>query len=577
MTLQDAAATLTDCIAAVDRLPSSCEPEFLRIGNDLVAAVGTLDRMQAQMQALRERLTGDALAQAREVLQSGTTTLAGLVGDDRGDKAALAALHDIIARALARIAPLTRVIGEIGVLAVNAKIQASQVTATGVDFSVFTREISRLRDLAGESVERCRQGLDRLATVIDAARRTVESFERQHCSSLAEVRQNLEQGLADLREQDKHTAKLVSVLNARSAEISSRLNAVVAALQINDITMQRAGHVREALDVLVDLAGGGRRDEALAGREHLVIAAACRLQALQMSRAADDFATEVGRVISELRQLGTATGTLAAEAEDGLAAGGHAAGGSFIEAVERDCNRALSFLDAFHTADQEVRSTIAGVSAGVQGMARDVEAIRSVEVDMRIMGLNATLKCGRLGTEGRSLAVIAQELRSYGNRTGEDSRAVAALLTEIAALGTQLVATGTDQGEDGVGAIDGDMRRALGMLADLGGSLSATLDAVRQHGGAAAARLAGLVDGVRLHESVPTAMAAVARALEELADRLDPTGGAGNQFADEVKNLLQQNYTMESERIIHALFADGADANLNAPTSATASVEEFFL
>ena len=33
------------------------------------------------------------------------------------------------------------------------------------------------------------------------------------------------------------------------------------------------------------------------------------------------------------------------------------------------------------------------------------------------MGLNTTLKCGRLGVVGRPLSVIAQELRDCGGRT----------------------------------------------------------------------------------------------------------------------------------------------------------------
>ncbi len=577
MDLRDTSAILKENILVVDGLPNLCEPEFLRIGDELFAVVQTLGGMQGQMQVLRDRLVGDELAEARAVLESGTATLAALIGGNHSDKAALAELGGIIAKALARIAPLARVIGEIGVLAVNAKIQVAQVTAAGIDFSVFTREISRLRETAADAVERCQQGLVSLSEAIDGASDIVGTFERDHASSLADVRRSLEEGLAELREHDRQAAKAVTVINARSAEIAARINAVIAALQINDITMQRVGHVREALEVIADLAGDEHGDTPLGGREPLVVAAACRLQSAQLSHAAEDFAREVTRVIGELRQLSTATSALVAVAAGGMASGGTAAEDSFIDTVKRDCDRALSLLGAFQCADHEVRSTIATVSGGVQGMADDIEHIRSVEIDMRIMGLNATLKCGRLGAQGRVLAVIAQELRGYGNRTGEDSRVIAGLLTDIADSGARLAPAESGNGGGNIAAIEGSMGHALGMLTELGGSLSTALDSVQLHGAAAAARMAALVDGVHLHETVPSTMENVADILNRLADRLDPDRHAGNHFADEVKALLGQDYTMESERIIHALFADGANVGDNAPTTATESIEEFFL
>lgn len=576
MAQQDALQILNAGIARIGELPKVCEPEFLRIGGELFAVIAALDGMQAQMGELRERLTGDDLCEARRALETSMADLVGLVHANHGDKASLPGLRDLIGRALARIAPLNRVIGEIGVLAVNAKIQASQVTAAGIDFSVFTREISRLGSMAGASVERCRQGLMGLDTAIDAANRSSETFERDRATSLADVKHSLDDGLAQLQKRDQQTAQLINAMKARSQEISSRISAVIAALQINDITMQRTGHVREALEVLVSLASGAHDDDGLAGREHLVIAAACRLQALQLFRAAEDFRIEVERVIADLGQLRSTTGILTEEAEQGLASGGPANEGSFVERIERDCHRALELLNAFKSADKDVRATVEDVAAGVRAMASDVEAIRSVEVDMRIMGLNATLKCGRLGKEGRALAVIAQELRAYSKRTGEDSLAIACLLTDISALGNKLTLEANGRRDSHIATVEDEMRQALRILSELGMCLSGTVGGIRSHGSAAASTMARVADGIGLHQSVPATIVTIATSLDTLADKLDPEHH-GSELAEEVKALLRQNYTMESERIIHALFADGADDTAQMPASATESVEEFFL
>lgn len=247
---------------------------------------------------------------------------------------------------------------------------------------------------------------------------------------------------------------------------------------------------------------------------------------------------------------------------------------SCVGIVERDCGRALTFLEAFHAADSQVKQAINDVSAGVLAMAGDIEAIHSIEIDMRIMGLNATLKCGRLGKEGRTLAVIAQELRAYSKKTGEDSQIVFRLLSEASAMGETL--TQEEHGGGRIEDIENGIRQALAILSELGHDLSDSLDLVGRDGAAALSALTSTAQGIHLHESVPALVTRVADDLEALADRLDPERHGNAQVEQEMRELLNQKYTMESERLIHALFADGQEVQDGKPAAATVDVEEFF-
>jgi len=77
--------------------------------------------------------------------------------------------------------------------------------------------------------------------------------------------------------------------------------------------------------------------------------------------------------------------------------------------------------------------------------APDTDRLRELEADIRIMGLNTTLECGRLGVPGRPLSAIAQELRDCGSRTASHA---AAALTDWAVKLTPCV-----KPDDGAGIV----------------------------------------------------------------------------------------------------------------------------
>lgn len=160
-------------------------------------------------------------------------------------------------------------------------------------------------------MERSKNSLTGLLATIDTAQASFDSFERDHAASLGEVRKQLGESLQQLHQHDRQMAKLVEGLNGRSREIAAGIGAAIGALQINDITMQRTGHVDEALTILAELEAGTRREEVLVGREHLIMAAACRLQAMQLTQASVDFKHEVMRVIEQLNHLAASTQALA--------------------------------------------------------------------------------------------------------------------------------------------------------------------------------------------------------------------------------------------------------------------------
>lgn len=494
---------------------------------------------------------GDVLARLGHSLQSDealrsvaalTQAVAGITDLDAGTRIhgeALNRLSADSAEIAKHLETLRRIVAEITALAINGKIQAALVATAGVDFSVFTAEIGRLGTQAGQQIE---QAVGRLASVraaIAGAIQTEVAFLRNEAGELRNIRARIEHNIVQMSERARRAAQAVEAVESKSRQVADKVGRTIGELQINDITCQRIEHVRLALR---QVAG----DET-APRLAL---AACRLQRLQLDEAARDYVAEIEALIGNLRGLSQDAADLLDEADNAF---GDRSGGLFLTEIENDVARAVALLDAYAAGEERTRATIALVSQGFTAMSADLEAIRSIDADMRVMGLNATLKCGRLGNAGQALGVVAQELRACSRRTEDSSRTVADLLRRVLAdagnLGLSSAASET-AGEPPARIMTG----CVAGLGQLSAAMGEAMDHLHGQAPAVARRLAGGADGIAFHHRLAEECRKTADSITALADGLDDGAPLGDEEFDALRRLVEASYTMDSERLVHQRF-----------------------
>ncbi|MCW2244420.1 uncharacterized protein YukE [Azospirillum fermentarium] len=552
------AAALTAIGGALGRVTGSADQTFLDIGGTLGRAVDVFGRLSATLAALGDQLHGDDAARAilsMEQAMQATTRLS--EGDNRAAPLLLR-LQELTQEAGKQLSGLQGVLGEVAALAINGKIQAVQVAARGLDFSVFTSEVGRLGQLAQQATGQVAIRLHTVNAGIASARTAAADFERNEAAELGSVRQRLTESLSALARRRQMAARAAETVATHSQQVSRRIAATVAELQVNDNVSQRLEHVRTALRTLCTPGAG---DDALA-------AAAILLQARQLRGGAEDYRAEVEGLIRNLRALAADAAAIQAEAETAFSGSG---GGLFMQDIARDIARAGQLLGAYAGARQRIQGVVDQVSQAFQAMAADLAKIRSIDADMRIMGLNATLKCGRLGTEGRALGVVAHELRANSKRTEECTQAIAAILARIMELSGELAAA--SEAEHAIErTIPLDvMTESADALTALGDSLSAALDTLRAETAAVAQGLGGTAGGITIHHQVASAALDAAARLETLVPA-DSAAVAGPAVRDELARRLQPLYTMERERAIHRALL-GGDGLLTPPPAASPAAQ----
>jgi len=552
------AATLRDVAAAATEPFVPAERAILAIGERLCDASDALGRLTSVFETLPHELDHEDVRDTMQHLGAVAGTLSGIAGTLADERAALEDLAERAKSVGERAQRLHKTVAAVSVLAVNARIAAAHIDAEREDFSIFTVEIARLTATASGTIDRFAHELERLGGQLRSAAASQGAFERAHGADLRGAAARLEACLDAVRRRRDQAAAAAREIGTRSRRIAEGVSAAVRSLQIGDITRQRAEHVGHAMEVLAGALaqdGDGGWSAALSEEQRAaVVSTVCRLQSTQAGRAAAEFEHEIRSLTTALLGLADESRAITGLGDRLYGAAQQGAGTSFLADLAAELGKAEALMGTCGEARAEVDRVAETASRSLASLVTEIEAVRGIEVDMRLVGLNTALKCGRLGTQGRTLSVIAQELRTYANHTVEDAQAVMAGLREVVGAAEALHRRGVEQSAARMALLGQETAAAVARLDTIGAGLSAALATLEGEGGGVARVLADTAAGITLHEDVGRALRAAAQRLEALA----ASEAGGDEDADVVRErvlaVLKGHYTMASERDIHDLF-----------------------
>ncbi|MFD1624146.1 hypothetical protein [Azospirillum griseum] len=556
----DTVATLRALSDTLARVAAPIEGAFAAVGGDLGDALAVVDGVGGDFQTLSAALDNpDGVSAVMTLTQARQDTMA-LATSAHAMLDLLAALDQGSAVLGQRLATLSTVIGEVTALAINAKVQAAQIRAANVDFSVFSTEIDRLHGLANSTTQQASERLTALRAAITTAHQTATRFQVDNARALDAIGAELNASLKDLSTRRTAARDATRAFAARVADIRARTAQCIVSLQTGDMTRQRLEHIRHALDLLGAMlspgAGAGPGLDWLAAlddeRKATLLSAVCDLQARQFTRTRLDFSSQIQGLQGHLQALARETDAIANDARRLF----HAEGGSdrsFVGAVAADVDRAIALLANYRLADARIREQVVVVSDGFAAMARNVSAISSIDADMRIMALNTTFKCARLGDAGKALGVVAQELRACSRRTEEASRAIADAIGEATTRAATLNSQSARDHQTAAALTTG-MTVSMAALKGLEQEQDRALSGLTARCVRAAALLQSGVNRLTLDSRLEASAAEITDALGRIV-ALVPDHAATDRVQDDVLRLLAGKYTMASERIVHDLFA----------------------
>ncbi len=554
-----AAAAVGAVAQRLRRTFAATEARFAEIGRNLEQSVGLLGRVARSFDALLADFDSAEMRAAAAALAGATAQVSTLAGTLRDGRGAFAPLTDATRSIAGDVGRIRQTVDGVAMLAINAKIIMAQIESHDPGFSAFAVEILRLADLARASLDRFGSELVGLDASLHAAEQAQAGFQARQTDAMRAVPARLARSLEAIAQQGHRAAAAAAAVRRQSAAIRDRIGAAVVALQICDITRQRVEHADQALAALRAAAAPGAEaawwQSLPETRRQAIAAAVHRLQAAQLDDAAQRFRADVAAVeqalaalaheACEMVQLGTAT----YGAEDRR----H---GSFLEQLEQEVGEARGLLAGYLDARRDADQVLAAMADAVTGLRRHMRTVLSIEADIRLMGLNTTLRCARLGARGQALAVVAQEMRAYANSTAEDTGDVTAGLGRLVDTARQLTGSAHGSAAEAAAAADA-MTASIARFGALGRAESQALSDLERDGRTVEALLQQTAALTAAHAEISAALQAAAAELSDLAEAAgaaddDDLAAAAPLFAE-----IAAAYTMDAERAVHARFAPG--------------------
>lgn len=542
-----AAPDLRAIASELARPREAIDGAFVAVGDRLAQCADILGRITSTFEALPVELGSDELTSATDGLalvgrRAGEISVA--LGTEQDD---LNRLVDALRRAAHPISELRRTVKMMGIVAINARVVAASVVSDTEDFGVFTTDIAQLSDSAATTIGKFHRTYEALTAVVADAAVARGKFEAAHRDTLTALATELEADLQQVTEQRHASARSSVVTGQMSRAISDKVAAAVMALQVGDATRQRLEHVEAAL---VDAAGLGAGD---------ALSAAMELQRLQLEAAR---ATLIAEMSSGADALARLTHDVQAVLDHAGSVYGSAENRSALSELHGAVRRAVIVLRDCESERGKLDQVAVAVSDTVRVLLDHVEAVQEIEYKMRLVSLNAAVKCAQLGPRGRALDVIAQQLRTLTGETVVSAQAAVECLNEAAGYSTTFTQS-AGSGATRVGDLEREATAALERLEAVGFRLKTALVDLYADGPRVAHLLEDAVAALAGHAAISEAISDIEFTLMGDADQAEPSVAGHEEFFAS----LRRRYTMDAERRLHDGFLGTTTAGDPAPAA----------
>ncbi len=549
-TIQDLLSDITQGIDA----------RFVQVGNTLVQAVGSIDGIVAALHKATSSFQSGNGAAAVGNLTMAARRLSQVGPQTRNRASEIGAIHKASRRLSLHVDEVHRALRVLDIYGLNVKIAASGAE-TFVDFA---NTMSGQIKVGQVEVVGLKTKLDELGDSL----RSMEYHDRLLASEcervVPQVPDRLEADAAALRTHQARLAALADDTATLARSIQANVAGVLAAIQVGDIARQWLEHVLagyESLQAMLaetDLEEGDRD----AARNHVL-----QLLLAHVVAAGDQFRRETRLLVTSLRAMVPEADRLIALSKGSSDGDGDV----FLRNLEAGIAEADSMITQLRKTDDQAAETLRIIVDTVDDLAGRAAAMRILRIEVQQMAINIGLRCRRVESISRPVAVIAEEIRAHSDALHETIAAITAEAEDLNAISLRMREQAKDHDAQGGGGLN----QSLSAIAD-GAQLTEDAMAVSQ------TMASGLLGALRSTTDELEQSLDLGEALEQIEALLKAEIGPAGMLADRpdhpVRTILEdmaRSYTMASERVIHDQFllpgmAPLMVASLGAPDSPSA-------
>ena len=321
---------------------------------------------------------------------------------------------------------------------------------------------------------------------------------------------------------------------------------------------QRIEHIIEALGDIAMLC-----DESKKTKESETLGSACIILDFQQR---------------QLQNLTTEIRTLAATTQDSFQvicgevremsselAGSRLAGNgrqqakaNFFQPLQQGLHRLGGLLSTGNTMLNTLHHSAEETATVSDHLLEMIVGVKQIKEETHIMAINTIIMANHLGDKGRTIEVLAKEIRSLADQTGEMVADVSVVQGDIVA---EVSALRESIAQESATISPVDLERAVENMGESYRQVQEGIGTVAKDAGLLATRISGVAAQLTFLEDLAAKMELTCHKANQMTDILNPWRNSGQVHDEDILRLLAR-YTMDQERLVHSsdeeIFADGA-------------------
>lgn len=542
------ADTLVDVVASIEGVSSQIEDVFARVGHQLGRGHIIFKELNQGLAALSQELSGAEIEGAATALQEIAARLNELAEALPAESALLETIGRSAADASSLLKPLFKHIQMITIIARSARIEAASLDDHRDGFLAFTQEAYELGKAVQRSIEGCARDQERLSEAVVTASGRQKKFEERYRAQLLSSGAELGRAHSELREQRSRSTHLAELAGTSTRKIAEAVGSSIISLQAGDSTRQRLEHVCHGLRLVAGAAPSVVPEPAVSGDGARVV---CQLQSAQLKDAECEFGGDIGQIVRSLSEIQRDAGSVVGHGRS-LFGGEDGASSSFLARIKQTLAHASTLIATCENAGRSNDEALAIVEDTLAKFRHAISGLAEAVVDITLIGMNASLRAGHLGSKGSAFVVIANELKLTADQVSAGASRLKPVLDAIERSASDLRELRLHGDSTQLARLEPVVLRALREVEAGNDRLGKLMNRLVDEG----LEFEGLMNSA---QALMKALDQNHASLPVLATRLDAVGGAeqSSTFATNDEAVLDElftHYTMEREREVHGEF-----------------------
>lgn len=443
-----------------------------------------------------------------------------------------------------------RIVKHLRILGMSTRIENARLNMENSGFQVLAENVEKLSSVINDKTLSIRNNASGAIKLIEDVNRKISALQAEQQHLELKILKSTSESLRFLQDKYQQSHQKATIIEQFSRDIYQSVGKIITSVQFHDITRQQTEHVIDAISEMVKHINEGDTDDpsvknTLAGISHL--------QSAQLLHTYEELTDAVRNIIRNMGDVKTLIDNIEQSTEELLSTSEND-DNSFLKMIENGLASAAEALKQNSTIKDEYTESIKTVNQTVENLIALIIQIDEIGSEIALIALNARIKAVHTGSDGVALDVLAEEIQNLSRSAKSQTSLIIESIKHISEASEALKSNAGynyDDGNTSLEKLNDGIISILGTLSEIENKSLCEVKQIRQETVALLDKITQSSTALVELDTEDSPLKAAAEGLNELSICMGYSGE--NESSGHIPiSELQRNYTMQSEREIHA-------------------------